>query len=188
MELDKLVEKYAEGDLKIDIGCGTRKRPGWTGCDFIGSPDVLMDLRTTWPFRDNTVGTIYSHHVLEHFQASDLIHIFSEAWRVLEPDGCLIAVVPHGHSDLAVGDPQHLFRWLEWTPKRFCSQIYDKSQMGQGLDFKPWIVEEVVAEPHKDFASYSKEAFFFAKQHFTNAFNHLAFVMRKVDEGTHNSD
>jgi predicted SAM-dependent methyltransferase len=180
MEINKLVETYEEGDIKLDIGCGPSPRPGYIGCDFQGSPDVLMELRTTWPFRDNSVGTVYAHHVLEHFGVGEIHDVIAEAWRVLENDGCLIGIVPHGHSDLAIADPQHKMRWLEWTPGRFCKQLYDKNGVGQRLPYKPWIVETVLSSPHSDFAAYDKEAFFFARKHFTNVFEHLAFVMRKT--------
>jgi SAM-dependent methyltransferase len=177
----EFIETYEEGDVKLDIGCGRHKRPGYIGCDFIGEPDVLMDLRNPWPFEDNSVDTIYSHHALEHFDRDEIRPLFCEAWRVLKPDGCLIGIVPHGHSDLAIGDPQHRMRWLEFTPYAFCSQKYDKSGMGQGLPFRPWVVEAVMCIPHKDFDKYGEKEFFFARKHFTNVFDSLAFVMRKTN-------
>jgi hypothetical protein len=41
--------------LKLDIGCGTRKRPQFTGIDFTGNPDVLCNIALDrLPFDDLT--------------------------------------------------------------------------------------------------------------------------------------
>jgi predicted SAM-dependent methyltransferase len=181
MDVNKLVEIYEEGKVKLDIGCGPAVRPGYTGCDLHEkAADVIMDLRKTWPFKDNSVGTVYASNILEHFDGDEIHYVIAEAWRVLEYDGCLIALVPHGHSDLQIGDPHHKMRWLEYTPHRFCAKTFDRIRMGQGLPYRSWKVETVLLDPHPDFAGYDEKAFFFARKHFVNVFQHLAFVMRKT--------
>lgn len=182
MELRRLIRTYEEDGVKLDIGCGERKLPGYTGVDLYSKDaDLRFDLAKPWPIEEGSVSTIHAYHVLEHFDLVDIHTVMTEIWKALEYDGCLIGIVPHGHSDLAIGDPQHKMRWLEWTPHRFCAQVYQKSGMGQGLPYKPWIIECVYSTPHPDFkdTAKDKERFHFIKQHMINVYEQIMFVMRK---------
>lgn len=99
--------------LKLDLGCGGRKQPGFTGVDSLSFPgvDVVADLRQRWPFEDSSVDEAYSSHCLEHFDANERVHFLNELWRVLKPGAKCTVIVPHWSSCRAYGDPTH-----KWPP------------------------------------------------------------------------
>jgi len=56
--------------------------------------DMWLDLRNGLPFPDNSISSVYTSHVLEHFYPEELPSILRECHRVLRPDGGLRIVVP----------------------------------------------------------------------------------------------
>jgi SAM-dependent methyltransferase len=99
--------------LKLDLGCGTKKRPGFLGVDsrqFEGV-DFVVDLRQPWPWRDGTVEEAFCSHVVEHLTAAERIHFINELYRVLRPGAAATIVVPNWASALAYGDLTH-----QWPP------------------------------------------------------------------------
>ena len=69
----------------------------------------LMDLPL--PFNPNTFDEIHAYEVLEHTGAQGdykfFFWQFSDFWRVLKPNGYLLATCPSRHSVWALGDPSH---------------------------------------------------------------------------------
>jgi len=54
-----------------------------------------MDLRKhDWPWADESVDGIASHHCFEHFDAVDLQEVLRECYRILKPGGVLRCSVP----------------------------------------------------------------------------------------------
>lgn len=99
--------------LKLDLGCGANKRPGYTGVDqhqFVGV-DVVTDLRKPWPWKDNSVETVACSHFLEHLTAPERTHFANELYRVLAPGGTCELITPHWCAARAYGDPTH-----QWPP------------------------------------------------------------------------
>lgn len=99
--------------LKLDLGCGPRKKEGFKGVDSIAFPgvDFVLDLRQPWPWKDSTVAEAHCSHCLEHFGAMERVHVLNELWRVLVPGGKCTLIVPHWASCRAYGDPTH-----QWPP------------------------------------------------------------------------
>lgn len=100
----------AHPQLRLDLGCGWVKLPGYVGLDdlrgvggllgqeqSLGSgPDIFIDLNSEkYPFIDGSVAEVRSRHFLEH---SLLDHVFAESHRVLRPGGLFVAIVPYAHS------------------------------------------------------------------------------------------
>lgn len=85
-------------DLKINIGNGPFKHPGWINVDChisLKKDDVVCDLRRKWPLRSASAKYIFSEHVFEHFGYPDEIgHVLHECHRVLRPGGVLRVIVP----------------------------------------------------------------------------------------------
>lgn len=99
--------------LKLDLGCGVNKKPGFLGVDrrAFDGVDVVADLTGTWPWADNTVEEINLNHVLEHFSGVERVHIFNEMYRVLIPGGKALIATPHWCANRAYGDFTH-----QWPP------------------------------------------------------------------------
>lgn len=101
------------GKLKLNLGCGSRQRPGYINVDAspVCRPDVVLDLeQTPWPWPDDAVGEVVLIHVLEHLgqQPAVFLKVMQELWRVC-CDGARIHIeVPHPRSDEFWGDPTHV--------------------------------------------------------------------------------
>ncbi len=120
--------------LKIDLGCGTAKRPGFVGIDrrrFEGVDGVADLTRSPWLFDRPTLGGIdllpvgecefvlpdasvheaYSSHFLEHLEHNqrqpERVRFMNELWRVLVPGGKATIITPHWASNRAYGDFTH---------------------------------------------------------------------------------
>jgi SAM-dependent methyltransferase len=106
--------------LRLDLGCGKQKRPGFIGVDVrpFDSVDVVCDLsKDRWPWEDGSVSEISSSHFIEHLDAEGRIHFVNEAFRVLVPGGMAYLIAPAWKSSRAYGDLTH--KWppvCEWWP------------------------------------------------------------------------
>lgn len=91
-----------ETGLKIDIGCGSAKREGFVGIDYVAAPGVdhVLDVvREPLPFPDDSVSHVYSAHVFEHI--ADPYYIVSEIGRVCADGAKIEIVTPYAFSDSA---------------------------------------------------------------------------------------
>lgn len=99
--------------IKLDLGCGSNKKEGYIGVDFIAfeGVDVVADLTQRWPFEDNSIDEVNASHIIEHFTASQRIHFVNELYRVLKKGSKATIISPHWASCRAYGDPTH-----QWPP------------------------------------------------------------------------
>src|SRR4051794_13114347 len=81
----------------LNLGCGSRYRPGWTNVDRVsGGGEVLAhDLTRPLPFDTNSFDVVYHSHVLEHFLVDAGQEFLRECVRVLRPGGVLRVAVPN---------------------------------------------------------------------------------------------
>jgi predicted SAM-dependent methyltransferase len=80
--------------LRLHLGCGNVRLPGWVNIDIDGGPDLQLDLRFGLPFPDASVDLIHTEHMLEHMCLSDGKLLLAEAHRVLRPGGKMRVGVP----------------------------------------------------------------------------------------------
>ena len=95
--------------MKLDVGCGLSKHPGFVGMDMLDDPsiDIRHDLRVfPWPVADNSVSEMLMLQVIEHLP--DTLATFNEIHRVLRPDGIATLTYPWYRSWGAYGDPTHV--------------------------------------------------------------------------------
>jgi hypothetical protein len=99
--------------LKLDLGCGPRKREGFIGVDVrnFAGVDVVADLSQRWPWPDGSVGEAVCSHFVEHLDAGERIHFVNELYRVLVPAGRATLTTPYWASVFAYGDLTH-----KWPP------------------------------------------------------------------------
>ena len=86
--------------LKIDLGCGSSKRPGYIGVDTVAgdSVDHVINIQNErLPFADRSVDEIYSSHCFEHIDNFSLT--FREISRVAKEGALLEFWTPHAWSD-----------------------------------------------------------------------------------------
>jgi len=109
----KLVRRWAEVHnlLKIDLGGRFSCPEHFQSVDINGNPDYKMNLNERWTFKDNSVGVLRAHDVIEHLK--DPIHFMKEAYRVLAPGGYLMIQVPSTDGRGAFQDPTHISFWNE---------------------------------------------------------------------------
>lgn len=98
-------------DLKrINLGCGTKRIPGFVGVDIFEHPavDCKMDaLEYVRSLPDNSVSEVISRHFLEHLAPDVLRNLFLEIDRVLIPGGKIHLTVPHFSNPYFHSDPTH---------------------------------------------------------------------------------
>jgi SAM-dependent methyltransferase len=93
---------------QLDVGCGTRKLPGFLGIDSLAGPevDVVHDLDfCPWPFAENSFSRIVCRHSLGHLD--DIVAVVEELHRITAPGGIIEIVAPHFSSDNFFTDVTH---------------------------------------------------------------------------------
>ncbi|MGQ9370886.1 class I SAM-dependent methyltransferase [Azospirillum sp. ST 5-10] len=100
-------------ELKLNLGCGDRKLPGYVNVDKYDTfaPDMVVDLEATpWPFATDGVAEIRLIHVLEHLGQTTAVFldIMKEMYRVCRNGARIVIKVPHPRSDGFLGDPTHV--------------------------------------------------------------------------------
>jgi acetyltransferase-like isoleucine patch superfamily enzyme/SAM-dependent methyltransferase len=105
-------EQLPSGNLvRVDLGCGARKAPGFIGVDIFPAPgvDIIADLSTAFPFEDNSVDELRAYDFIEHLP--DRLRTMNEIWRVCK-DGALVDLfVPSTDGRGAFQDPTHVSFW-----------------------------------------------------------------------------
>ena len=98
--------------MKLHLGCGKRRFPGWINIDLHNS-DHDCDIRKL-PFDDDSTDEICSIHCVEHFYVTEIKNILIEWRRVLKPGGkitlelpCLDKVLWHFQN----GSPENFTLW-----------------------------------------------------------------------------
>ena len=97
--------------LKLNLGCGENKKPGFVNVDKYGQPDQKVDLEVfPWPWDDSSVSEIVMNHVMEHLgQRTDVyLGIVKELYRVCCNQAKLEIAVPHPRHDNFLNDPTHV--------------------------------------------------------------------------------
>lgn len=100
--------------MKLDLGCGGKKREGFLGVDQypMEGVDVVLKIGTDpWPWADDSVEEIYCSHFLEHLNALQRVHFMNEAFRVMKEGAAAVIITPHWASNRAYGDFTH-----QWPP------------------------------------------------------------------------
>ena len=97
--------------LKLNLGCGKKRIPGYVNVDKFGDPDVAHDLENfPWPWETNSVTDIQLIHVLEHLGKDIEIYfgIFKEMYRICNHGAKIKIVVPHFRHQFFYDDPTHV--------------------------------------------------------------------------------
>ena len=97
--------------LKLNLGCGEKRIPGYINVDKYGSPDIKHDLESfPWPWETNSVSDIILIHVLEHLgkDVETYFGIFKEMYRICNNGAKIKIIVPHFRHQFFYDDPTHV--------------------------------------------------------------------------------
>lgn len=122
--------------IKLDLGCGSQKKPGYTGLDRVTLPgvDIVCDVEKGIPLKDNSVSAVYSNYFLEH--VNNIIFVFQELYRVCCDGAQLELVVPYYASVNAFKDPTHKQFFTEETFEYFSRKKWYGSDYEINTDFE----------------------------------------------------
>lgn len=80
---------------RLNVGCGGRRLPGYTGVDVVPRPaaDIVAPADKI-PLPDNSVDEIIAIHVVEHVHHWEVSSLLKEWFRLLKPGGRLVMEMP----------------------------------------------------------------------------------------------
>lgn len=84
--------------MRVNAGCGTHYAEGWLNTDLRTTeetrPDLIVTSDDPFPFPDGAATHVYMGHVLEHLDWEQVPGFLTEAKRVLQPGGEILATGP----------------------------------------------------------------------------------------------
>lgn len=81
--------------MRLNVGCGGRRIPGYTGVDAVQRPAAEIIARADKiPLADNSVEEIMAIHLIEHVHAWEAPDLLREWFRLLVPGGLLVLELP----------------------------------------------------------------------------------------------
>lgn len=153
--------------IKIDIGCGQNKQPGFFGIDYTDYPgvDLVWNVeKTPWPIPPECASMCIASHLIEHINPHGgvFLRFMDEVWRVLKPNGQFAIALPYAGSHGYWQDPTHCNGCNETTWAYF-DPLHD-SRLWTIYKPKPWKIVlntwnvngnmEVLLEKRKEDPSY----------------------------------
>jgi hypothetical protein len=127
--------------MKLNLGCGTRKFPGWLNVDSNAAcePDQVVDLeKIPWPWPSDYADEVLLSHVLEHLGStpSRYLEIIQELYRVCCNGAKITIMVPHPRHDFFLNDPTHV-RPITVDSLALFSQKENRNTTGGGFGNTP---------------------------------------------------
>lgn len=81
--------------MKLNIGCGGRRIPGYTGIDAVPRPAAdIVAMADNIPLDDGVADEIMAIHIIEHFYEWEVPTVLQEWKRLLKPGGKLVLEMP----------------------------------------------------------------------------------------------
>lgn len=105
--------------IRVDLGCGKKKEPGFVGIDRFPLPgvDIVADMNKGLPLADNSTDYLVASHSLEH--VDDLLFTMQEIYRVCKHKALVCIVAPYYHTSLSMANPFHKQAFNEHSPRFF---------------------------------------------------------------------
>jgi predicted SAM-dependent methyltransferase len=80
--------------LRLNVGCGAARFPGWVNIDVIPGADLTLNVTKGLPFDDRSVDLIYNEHFMEHLTLEDAENVLRDFKRCLKVGGILRIAMP----------------------------------------------------------------------------------------------
>lgn len=121
--------------IKLDLGCGRSKLPGFLGIDARKAPgvDVAWNLESfPWPLPDNCAEFVRMSHFWEHVKPWLTLSFMEEMHRVCRDGARVLIISPYGAEFRFVQDPTHCnpsneLTFLYWDSAHPLWSIYEPS-------------------------------------------------------------
>jgi len=173
--------------LRLNLGCGLRKIPGFVGVDIHKTEftDVVHDLeKFPWPFGESSVHEVVLVHVLEHIQ--DIVGVMTELYRVMEPEGRVGIEGPHWTSVGSWQDPDHKHALSEEFFHYFDADFRKDQKIHYIPEHVNFKLVNAAYDLHPDYKkrmeekTISKEEIEFAMRHNVNVITNFGLVLKAV--------
>jgi predicted SAM-dependent methyltransferase len=96
--------------VRLDVGCGPNRQPGWIGMDRrpCKGVDIVHDVQVfPWPIPDSSCDQVLMSHLWEHIEPKYRIDVANEVWRIMKSGGQWLISAPYACSPGAQQDPTH---------------------------------------------------------------------------------
>jgi predicted SAM-dependent methyltransferase len=165
--------------LKLDIACGSKKQPGFTGVVIAPIPgvDVVHDLEQfPWPFQDDSVDEVHCAHYIEH--TTDLIRFIDELHRIMKPGATAKLIAPYYTSIRCWQDPTHKRAISENTFAYFHKPWRDTNGLDHYAIKSHFDLQYAyILEPY--WAQQNEETRMFAIRHYWNVVSDIHVILTK---------
>lgn len=125
--------------MKLNLGCGLDRKPGWVNVDSEKSypVDVYHDLSQGIPVETGKADFIYTEHFIEHLNRPSGVAFLRECHRALRPGGVVRLSTPDLFYFTTLyraayqGDPNALNTWeiAKWVPKTPAQMMNEEFRM-----------------------------------------------------------
>jgi predicted SAM-dependent methyltransferase len=88
----------ATGPLRIHIGAGPKRLPGWINTDIDGKADYYLDVLQPWPVSRGTVSHIFADNVVEHLTLEGNRAFFGNAIASMAPGATIRLTTPDAEA------------------------------------------------------------------------------------------
>lgn len=118
-DIQEILREHNLG-IKLDIGCGASKQPGFVGMDLRELPgvDIVHDVEVfPWPLPDECCSLAVASHLVEHINPHKgvFLKFMDEVWRVMKKGGQFMIATPYAGSVGYWQDPTHCNPCNEYT-------------------------------------------------------------------------
>ena len=100
----------AKSGIRLDLGCGGNKQPGYVGMDIrkVDGVDIVHDVqKVPYPLPKECCHVVLMSHLWEHIEPKHRVNVMNEVWRIMKPEGQLLLSAPYYLSFGATQDPTH---------------------------------------------------------------------------------
>lgn len=106
--------------MKLNLGCGNKRKEGFVGIDLYpcDAVDTICDVTKPLPFVDNSVEEVYMDNLIEHI--NDIPSLIQEIVRISKPGARITIITPHFTSLSSWRDPTHVHHLSYFSFDHFC--------------------------------------------------------------------
>lgn len=108
--------------MKINLGCGNKRKDGYVGIDMFAcdAVDIIANVAEGVPLADGTVTDVWMDNFIEH--VPDIPRLMRELHRVCAPGARITAITPHYSSIASWRDPTHIHHLSYFSMDHFAKR------------------------------------------------------------------